>query len=996
MIYVNKDFLNKPDGAIEGLFDLRVWNVEERGTHKLTGEWEFYQGIFITPVEGKQVFDEYADRKQFIYVPGIWDKYLNDGKGSDGFGTYRLLINVPEDRMYGVKTKSIRYANRAFMNGIEIGVSGLPSDSIDEYISSNMMYAGYAMSKQGQVELVFQVANYKTPNGGITEVVSFGTYEEVVHLRDWQRTLDALLVSGYLILGLYFLGSYLQRKKDVYLLYFSVFCILLSLYTSTLNERLLDLILRDMSTLELARIQFSTILLALVCFILFIYYYFKEYANKMFVTILSVFILLYMCWLVIFMDGNMTVHGLALLIVIPIISIIYILWILFRVIRSRSKGSEYVFIVITTIVCYGAILVVNFIYSIDLSYVPVPLFLGMIMGMALMMSYRSQLAFVQVDHLSKELIVYDQLKDEFLAKTSHELRTPLHVVLNLSQSLMEGKSGTINDSQYESIMLINTVGKRMSLLVNDLLDASAIKHGELSMMRAPFNIKCLGEILEEMKYLIPADKPVILRNLLTDDNLYYVFGDINRIKQVVFNLIINAVKYTDEGEISLLAEAKNDYVYISVVDTGIGIEDEQLGRIFSQFYQVRDDMNEKVEGLGLGLGIAREIVELHGGKLSAKSALGKGSVFTFSLPRYQSLAAIDKYLSNKHEFSNVYANANPKLHLPLRYDGEQDITVLLVDDEHINLRVLLQGLNSTGYNLIAVDSGEAAIEIINQEPIDIIVLDLMMAGMSGFDVCQKVREEYTMLELPILILTAAGQMSSMISSFQSGANDFLNKPVNMDELKIRINSLLMTRITGKNAMKAELNYLQAQISPHFLYNTFNTIIGLSYKDIEKAREALEYLAIYFRAKLNFFNKQIFISIKDELELVNAYLSIEKIRFTERLQVVMDIDESIDVLIPSLTIQPLVENALMHGLQSKTKDGIIEIIVKKSDDNVIVIVRDNGVGISKQRLTEILTNKTGRIGFSNVLKKIKLIKHAKIDINSIENNGTTITIVLPRG
>jgi len=1004
-IYINDDFLNKPaDGAIEGLFDLREWNVEERGTHRLKGEWEFYQGVFITPIEGKQVFDEYEDIKQIIDVPSIWDEYVTKGKGSDGFGTYRLLINVPEDRIYGIKTKSIRYASRAYMNSIEVGMNGIPSDSIEGYRSSNMMYAGYAMSEHLQIELVIHVANYNTHNGGITEAIHFGTYEEIIRLRDWQRTLDALLVSGYLIIGIYFLGSYLQRIQDVYLLYFSMFCILQSLYTSTLNERLLDLILRDLVTIELARIQFSTVLLALVCFLLFIYHYFKEYANKMFVTILSVSILLYMCWFVfsLFNYTNTATKGLVLIIVLPIIASFYILWILLKVIKARAAGAEYVLIVGTAFICYGYVLTLNFIFNTDMSYIPVILFLGMVMGLAFMMSYRSQLAFAQVDSLSKELIVYDQFKDDFLAKTSHELRTPLHVILNLSQLLMEGKAGAINDSQYENIVLINTVGKRMTGLVNDLLDAAAIKHGEISLMPAPFSIRSLGEVIEEMKYLIPSDKQVELKNLLVDDRAYYAFGDINRIKQVVFNLIYNAIKYTEHGEISLSANTQDEYIYISVTDTGIGIENEQIERIFSQFYQVKHDMNKRVEGLGLGLGIAKEIVELHGGRLFVSSTPGKGSVFTFSILRYQGDITSEQLLynvgeesNNQHKYSSIGVDNNVEIQLPMRFDGDQDITVLLVDDEHINLKVLMESLNSTGYNLVAVDSGEDAIEIVRQEPIDIIVLDLMMGGMSGFDVCKEIRKEYTMLELPILILTAAGQMSSMMVAFQAGANDYLDKPVDIEELKMRLESLLMTRKTGQNTVKTELNYLQAQISPHFLYNTLNTLIGLTYKDVVKTREALEYLAIYFRAKLDFFNKQVFVSIKDELQLVNAYLSIEKIRFAERLKVVMDIDESIDVLIPSLTIQPLVENALKHGLQAKTKDGIIEIIVKRSDGNVIIIVRDNGTGMSEQRLTEVITNKTGRIGFSNVQKKIKLIKNAKIDIHSIENRGTTITIVLPR-
>ncbi len=264
----------------------------------------------------------------------------------------------------------------------------------------------------------------------------------------------------------------------------------------------------------------------------------------------------------------------------------------------------------------------------------------------------------------------------------------------------------------------------------------------------------------------------------------------------------------------------------------------------------------------------------------------------------------------------------------------------------------------------------------------------------GLEVCEIVRRDYDVAELPIIILTAAGQLTDLVVSFKGGANDFLKKPVNMEELKIRIDSLLLIKESSKEAIKNELNSLSMQIPPHFLYNTFNTIIGLSYKDQEKTREALQYLSIYFRAKLDYNTQNNLIPLENEIELVQAYLAIEKLRFGERLHIKYDIDDNIEAVIPSMTIQPLVENAVNHGVVSKQSGGTVKVVMKKVDQGIKIIIEDNGVGIPIEKQEELLNGKGTRIGFSNPFRKLKLIKNATFSLESTVGKGTKITIILP--
>ncbi|HLS53118.1 MAG TPA: histidine kinase, partial [Tissierellaceae bacterium] len=182
----------------------------------------------------------------------------------------------------------------------------------------------------------------------------------------------------------------------------------------------------------------------------------------------------------------------------------------------------------------------------------------------------------------------------------------------------------------------------------------------------------------------------------------------------------------------------------------------------------------------------------------------------------------------------------------------------------------------------------------------------------------------------------------------------------------------------------------------FLYNTLNTIIGLSYKDGEKTREALGNLAIYLRGKLNVHSDQYLVPLKEELELVKAYLEIEKLRYGSKLQVEYDMDQNIFVLIPSLTIQPLVENSIRHGLRMKKEDWQIRISTRRVGEKIYITVEDNGIGMSKEKKDQLLAGNSEGVGFKNVLKKIQRIKNASIELESRESEGTRVIIIMPGG
>src|SRR5699024_8837771 len=226
----------------------------------------------------------------------------------------------------------------------------------------------------------------------------------------------------------------------------------------------------------------------------------------------------------------------------------------------------------------------------------------------------------------------------------------------------------------------------------------------------------------------------------------------------------------------------------------------------------------------------------------------------------------------------------------------------------------------------------------------------------------EIRKRFTITELPILLLTARTQVESIEQGFNSGANDYVAKPVEPMELRSRVHALTSVRKSMHEHLRMEAAWLQAQIQPHFLFNALNTIMALSEIDPTRLMPMLEAFSEFLRGKFNFKNVDDLVSIQDEIDLIKAYLYIEKERFGDRLQIEWEIDDVEDVSIPPLTIQPLVENAIHHGLMSQIEGGTICIQVQRQKSFVSIAVKDNGAGMSEEVRESLLQkNKGGRTG-----------------------------------
>lgn len=400
----------------------------------------------------------------------------------------------------------------------------------------------------------------------------------------------------------------------------------------------------------------------------------------------------------------------------------------------------------------------------------------------------------------------DDVKEEFIANVSHELRTPLTGIIGLSEIILEKSGESLDESARENLNMIRISGQRLANLVNDVIDFSAIKNGHLELHKKPVDLKNICILVNKMCRPMISDKPIQLAESFPAEPVM-VIGDEDRLQQILFNLVSNAIKFTQRGWVAVSIEIIDIDARVIVKDTGIGITKEQQSRIFSRFYQVDAAASREEGGTGLGLTISQKLVELHGTEIILRSNLGEGSTFYFDLPlltEKERIAAGKNYAQKRlarepsERFPGAAQTPAPIVDrrnrevsadavnspVPALSSGKRG-SILVVDDEYLNVRIVKEHLSST-YDIDSALSGHDALMMMQQHKPDLVILDLMMPIMTGFELCQRIREKFSMDELPIVILTAKNRVEDLVKGLSLGANDYISKPFSKEELKVRV------------------------------------------------------------------------------------------------------------------------------------------------------------------------------------------------------------------